>query len=59
MFGIPPRNAEICDAMKPKEGDVLVEGKKGLDAFPGTDLEAKLKERCQRSESSEMRKARP
>jgi len=37
-------NAEFCDAMKPAEGDVVVQGKKGLDAFPGTDLESKLRE---------------
>merc|ERR1719482_76722 len=36
-------NAEFCDAMKPAEGDVIVQGKKGLDAFPGTDLEETLK----------------
>jgi nicotinamidase-related amidase len=36
-------NAEICDAMKPEDGDIVVSGKKGLDAFPGTDLEAQLK----------------
>merc|ERR1719439_126338 len=36
-------NAEFCDAMKPAEGDVVVQGKKGLDAFPGTDLEETLK----------------
>merc|ERR1711977_425418 len=35
-------NAEICDAMKPVDGDVVVVGKKGLDAFPGTDLEEQL-----------------
>merc|ERR1719392_473135 len=35
-------NAQICDAMKPKEGDFVVSGKKGLDAFPNTDLEAAL-----------------
>merc|ERR1711998_649805 len=35
-------NAEICDAMKPAEGDLVVKGKKGLDAFPGTDLESLL-----------------
>merc|ERR1719379_1688089 len=29
--------------MKPVEGDVVVSGKKGLDAFPGTDLEQQLK----------------
>ena len=32
-------NAAICDAMSPKEGDLVVKGKKGLDAFPNTDLE--------------------
>merc|ERR1711879_799979 len=36
-------NAEFCDAMKPEEGDIVVAGKKGLDAFPGTDLETQLK----------------
>jgi len=35
-------NAEICDALKPANGDVVVVGKKGLDAFPNTDLEAQL-----------------
>ena len=35
-------NAEICDLMKPKDGDLIVKGKKGLDAFPNTDLEALL-----------------
>merc|ERR1719465_218706 len=28
--------------MEPKEGDVVVKGKKGLDAFPNTTLEAEL-----------------
>jgi len=28
--------------MAPKDGDVMVTGKKGLDAFPNTDLEAQL-----------------
>merc|ERR1711908_254019 len=37
-------NAEFCDAMKPKEGDIIVNGKKGLDAFPHSNLEALLKE---------------
>ena len=36
-------NAEICEAMKPVDGDVVIKGKKGLDAFPGTDLEALLR----------------
>lgn len=35
-------NSAICDAMKPEAGDVLVKGKKGLSAFPGTDLEEQL-----------------
>merc|ERR1712176_154929 len=35
-------NAEFCDAMKPEAGDIVVAGKKGLDAFPGTDLESQL-----------------
>ena len=35
-------NAQICDQMKPKDGDLIVKGKKGLDAFPNTDLEALL-----------------
>jgi hypothetical protein len=30
--------------MKPKPGDVVVDGKHGLSAFPGTDLEAQLRE---------------
>ena len=30
--------------MIPQAGDLVVEGKKGLDAFPGTNLEALLKE---------------
>jgi len=36
-------NSEICEAMAPKAGDVVVKGKKGLDAFPNTTLEAELK----------------
>jgi len=35
-------NSEICEQMKPKEGDVVIKGKKGLDAFPNTTLEAEL-----------------
>eukprot|EP00617_Octactis_speculum_P027028 CAMPEP_0185748202 /NCGR_PEP_ID=MMETSP1174-20130828/6872_1 /TAXON_ID=35687 /ORGANISM="Dictyocha speculum, Strain CCMP1381" /LENGTH=233 /DNA_ID=CAMNT_0028423745 /DNA_START=35 /DNA_END=736 /DNA_ORIENTATION=- len=37
-------NAEICDAVKPADGDIIIQGKKGLDAFPGTDLEHQLRE---------------
>merc|ERR1711998_701376 len=29
--------------MKPKQGDLVVTGKKGLDAFPNTTLDAELK----------------
>lgn len=32
--------------MKPKEEDVVVVGKRGLSAFPRTDLEAHLKAEC-------------
>jgi len=35
-------NTEFCDAMKPAEGDVVIKGKKGLDAFPNTTLESEL-----------------
>ena len=35
-------NSEFVEAMKPAAGDVVVSGKKGLDAFPGTDLEQLL-----------------
>ena len=35
-------NADFCKEMAPAEGDVVVKGKKGLDAFPNTDLEANL-----------------
>merc|ERR1712151_958520 len=37
-------NAQICEVMKPQDNDVTISGKKGLDAFPGTDLENKLQE---------------
>eukprot|EP00927_Polykrikos_kofoidii_P037890 TRINITY_DN32096_c0_g1_i1.p1 TRINITY_DN32096_c0_g1~~TRINITY_DN32096_c0_g1_i1.p1 ORF type:complete len:598 (-),score=71.58 TRINITY_DN32096_c0_g1_i1:94-1887(-) len=36
-------NAEICDPMKPAPEDVVVIGKRGLSAFPNTDLEEQLK----------------
>eukprot|EP00966_Prymnesium_polylepis_P070710 1643207-Prymnesium_polylepis.1 len=29
--------------MSPMAGDIIVEGKRGLDAFPGTTLEAELR----------------
>jgi nicotinamidase-related amidase len=31
--------AEIVDEMKPADGDILVEGKRGLDAFASTNLD--------------------
>ncbi len=31
--------AEIVDEMKPQDGDILVEGKRGLDAFASTNLD--------------------
>merc|ERR1719248_453336 len=37
-------NSEFCESMKPDEGDLVVVGKKGLDAFPNTNLEALLVE---------------
>jgi len=36
-------NTEFCTEMAPKEGDLVVEGKKGLDAFPNTNLDALLR----------------
>merc|ERR1711998_331101 len=33
----------FCDGMKPLEGDIEIKGKKGLDAFPNTTLDAELK----------------
>jgi nicotinamidase-related amidase len=36
-------NATICDAMTPEPADVVVKGKRGLSAFPDTDLEEHLK----------------
>merc|ERR1712167_453476 len=35
-------NAQFCESMQPRSGDLVVTGKKGLDAFPGTDLERLL-----------------
>jgi len=36
-------NADFCAEMTPAEGDIIVEGKRGLDAFPGSTLEAELR----------------
>jgi nicotinamidase-related amidase len=44
LFQAGTWNAEICEAMAPSDGDLVVSGKKGLDAFPGTDLEKLLLE---------------
>ncbi|KAG2500452.1 hypothetical protein HYH03_002019 [Edaphochlamys debaryana] len=35
----------ICDAMKPREGDVVVEGKRGLCGFASTNLDFILRQR--------------
>ncbi|KAJ1629668.1 Isochorismatase-like protein [Pavlovales sp. CCMP2436] len=37
--------ADFVEPMRPREGDLVVTGKKGLDAFPGTDLESLLVKR--------------
>lgn len=44
LFTAGTWNTEFCAEMTPTGEDVIVKGKKGLDAFPGTDLEAQLKE---------------
>lgn len=38
-------NAEIVDALAPQEGDIVVEGKRGLDAFATTNLDFILRAR--------------
>ena len=42
LFTAGTWNADYCDKMKPQEGDIIVDGKKGLDGFPGTNLEELL-----------------
>ncbi len=37
--------AEICDALKPQAEDIVVEGKRGLDAFASTNLDFILRSR--------------
>ena len=37
-------NSEFCEKMTPKDGDIIVKGKRGLNAFPGTNLEELLVE---------------
>ena len=36
-------NSEFCKEMAPKEGDAVAVGKKGLDAFPNTNLDELLR----------------
>ena len=43
LFTVDTWNSEFCDKMKPQKDDIVIKGKHGLDAFPGTDLEANLK----------------
>merc|ERR1719247_2119148 len=38
-------NSEFCSEMTPAAGDLVVSGKRGLDAFPNTNLEALLREK--------------
>mmetsp|Transcript_10667 Transcript_10667/g.27140 ORF Transcript_10667/g.27140 Transcript_10667/m.27140 type:complete len:239 (-) Transcript_10667:120-836(-) len=45
LFAEGSWNAAFDEKMKPEAGDVVVQGKKGLDAFPGTDLEKILVDR--------------
>jgi ureidoacrylate peracid hydrolase len=37
--------AAICDALTPQEGDIVIEGKRGLDAFASTNLDFILRSR--------------
>ncbi len=37
--------AQICDQMAPQEGDIIVEGKRGLDTFATTNLDFILRSR--------------
>jgi nicotinamidase-related amidase len=41
--------AEIVDALQPKDGDIVIEGKRGLDAFASTNLDFILRSRDIRS----------
>ena len=42
LFTCGTWNADFHPLMQPQAGDIVVQGKKGLDAFPGTDLESQL-----------------
>mmetsp|Transcript_40458 Transcript_40458/g.72718 ORF Transcript_40458/g.72718 Transcript_40458/m.72718 type:complete len:262 (+) Transcript_40458:63-848(+) len=44
LFTIGSWNADICEQMSPEADDIVVVGKKGLSAFPGTDLEDQLRQ---------------
>merc|ERR1719424_2551181 len=44
LFRAHSWGADFHPMMSPAPGDVVIRGKHGLDSFPGTDLEAKLKE---------------
>ena len=37
--------SEICEALKPHPGDIVIEGKRGLDAFASTNLDFILRSR--------------
>ena len=41
LFTAGTWNADFHESMKPVKGDIVVNGKRGLDGFPGTDLEAR------------------
>jgi len=45
LFTANTWNSEFCASMKPLEGDVVLDSKRGLDSFPHTTLEAELKEK--------------
>merc|ERR1711988_70198 len=43
LFKASAWGGQIIDELAPEEGDLVVDGKKGLDAFPGTNLEELLR----------------
>merc|ERR1711933_61323 len=42
LFTADSWNAQFCDAMQPQEGDLILQGKKGLDSFPNTNMDELL-----------------
>ena len=44
LFRAHSWGADFHPMMSPAPGDVVIRGKRGLDSFPGTDLEARLRE---------------